>query len=92
MDWAKSVTFNGFGTSPGVQPDEVGALVGVASGANHGFLSLDVTSSLAAWSADPSANRGWVFQPTGANGVRIWSSEYDIVAKRPQLSVDFLLP
>jgi hypothetical protein len=58
IDWLESVTYYGFGVDPGVQPEEVGAFVGNASGVVHGFLDLDVTASLAAWSADPSANHG----------------------------------
>ncbi|MFQ6026018.1 MAG: phytase, partial [Dehalococcoidia bacterium] len=90
-DWSEAVTFNGFGADPGVQPEDIGASVGSATGI-LGFQSLDVTTSLAAWSDAPTINRGWIFQPTGTNGVRIRSSEYGVLANRPLLTVDFFLP
>ena len=69
-----------------MQANEIGALVGSAS-ASIGGISLDVTASVAAWAVDPSANRGWIFQPTNANGADARSSEYTTVAQRPILTI-----
>ncbi len=87
VNWTESETFNIFGGEPGVQANEIGAgLVGTAS-ASIGVHSLDVTASVAAWAANPSANRGWIFQPTNSNGTDARSSEYSTVAERPILTI-----
>ena len=86
VTWTESDTFNIFGGEPGVQANEIGALVGSAS-ASIGSHSLDVTASVAAWAANPSANRGWIFQPTNANGADARSSEYGTIAERPILTI-----
>ena len=90
--WAESVTYNTFGGTPGVQANEYGALVGTAGGAATGPQSVDVTASLAAWAQNPAANRGWIFRPTGTNGVDFRSSEYGTVSQRPSLTVRYVRP
>lgn len=53
-----------------------GTRVGSASGGS-GAQTLDVTSSIHRWLADPTSNHGWIFVPTGGNnGVEFYSSEY----------------
>ncbi|MEO1387766.1 MAG: NF038122 family metalloprotease [Cyanobacteria bacterium J06634_6] len=42
---------------------------------NTGTLTIDVTESLRAWQADPTANQGWAFITEGYNGVKIASTE-----------------
>ena len=86
VNWTEADTFNTFGGEPGVQANEIGAIVGSAS-ASIGVQSLDVTASVAAWAANPSNNRGWVFQPTGSNGADSRSSEYSTIADRPILTI-----
>jgi hypothetical protein len=91
IDWSEDVTYNGFGGDPGVQTDEYGASVGSAGGAT-GAQSIDVTASLVAWAGDPSSNQGWIFWPTGEDGVDFRSSEYGIIDQRPLLTVEYNSP
>jgi len=88
IDWADTVTYNTFGGDTGVQTDEYGASLGIATG-DAGDNSLDVTSSVVAWSQSPGSNHGWIFRPVGTDGVNVWSSEYAAVTVRPRLSVDY---
>ena len=74
----------------GIQPDnvEAAATADASTGAvGTGTLSIDVTTSLETWLADPLANHGWVMLPTGADGVDFDSSEGTIP---PKLIVTFL--
>ncbi len=91
VDWTEAETWNSFGGDAGVQTDEYAASVGSASGAATGAQTVDVTASLAAWASNPSANRGWIFRPTGTDGVDIRSSEYSTSADRPSLTVVYSL-
>jgi hypothetical protein len=93
VDWAPPdpVTWNNFGGEAGVQTDEYGAQVGTAAGGT-GTQNLNVTASLAAWSVNPSLNKGWVFRPTGGtDGVEFVSSNSGTVASRPKLTVSYTL-
>ena len=87
IPWLENVTYDGFGGTSGVQNDDYGASRGTASGLPVGVYNVDVRASLAAWSADPSANSGWIFRPTGTNGVDFRSSEYGVTSERPKLTV-----
>jgi hypothetical protein len=90
VDWDENTTYNAFGGEPGVQVDEYGTIVGTAAG-GAGEQSLDVTASVATWSADAALNRGWIFRPTGGtDGVEFYSSEHGTVASRPSLQVTYL--
>ena len=92
-DWSEGVTYNDFGGDPGVQPDEYGDLVEAASGSvSIGVHSVDVTASVSAWANAPSQNRGWIFLPTGGNGVDFRSSEFSTIAERPRLEIVFSNP
>lgn len=93
VDWTQGVTYDTFGGDAGVQPDEYNpAAVGSAAGTS-GANSLDVTSSISAWSLNPAANKGWVFRPTGGtDGVEFASSESATVTQRPKLTVEYLIP
>lgn len=75
VGWYESVSWNNFGGTPGVQPSEVGAQVAYAPGTG-GTQVVNVTPSIAAWSANPTANLGWIVMPTGVDGVDIYTSEY----------------
>lgn len=93
VDWAppSPVTWNNFGGDAGVQSDEYGAEVGLASGAS-GLQTLNVKSSLAAWAVNPTLNRGWLFRPTGGtDGVEFVSSDAVTVFSRPRLVVTYTL-
>jgi len=92
-DWSEATaTWNNFGGDPGVDPTEYGALVGSAPIA-LGAASIDVTSSLQAWSAAPASNLGWVFVPASTDGLQVRSAEYATTpAERPFLSVTFTAP
>ena len=89
VGWTEFETWNGFGGDAGVQADEYGTARGSASGTANGIQSVDVTASLVAWANSPSANRGWIFRPTGTDGVDFRSSEYATVADRPSLEVTY---
>jgi hypothetical protein len=49
---------------------------------------VDVTASVAAWSANPCSNFGWAFLPAGQNG---WDFESSENADPPRLTVEFAL-
>ena len=91
VDWDETVTYNTFGGDAGVDDTEYGLLLGGAAGGS-GDNTLDVTSSIVNWVSDPSANKGWIFRPTGGtDGVAFRSSEDGTASLRPELSVTFLL-
>ena len=90
-DWSEGVTYNDFGGDPGVQPDEYGDLVEAASAfVSIGVHSADVTASVSAWANAPLQNRGWIFLPTGSDGVDFRSSEHSTIAERPRLEVVYI--
>jgi hypothetical protein len=76
-DWLEASTWSSFGVD-GVQADDAEVLSlaeALTAAPAVGVLSIDVTESVRAWQADPSANRGWVLLPTGGNGVDFDSAE-----------------
>ena len=90
IPWDETVTYNTFGTTPGAQPGDYGAQqVASAPGGSIGSYSIDVTSSLQKWAADPALNRGWIILWTAGNSVEASSSEAATVSNRPKLSVLF---
>ncbi len=92
VDWEETVTFNDFGTTAGVQTGDYGTFVDTATGSATGAYVIDVTTSLAAWVDNPSANRGWIFRPTGTNGVDFKTSESSAIGDRPLLTVAYFPP
>ncbi len=87
VDWDPgTVTYNNFGGDSGVQSDEYGALIRSANG-TFSTNTVDVTLSLIGWEQDPSANKGWIFVPTGSNGVQFFSSEEPSTGFRVRLDV-----
>ena len=92
-DWTEETTWDAFGNTPGVQPEDYGVLVTTAPASATGNYTIDVTSSLAAWSTNPlTTNRGWIFRPNDLDGVDIRSSEYTTSSNRPLLRVNYTPP
>ncbi|MDA1304521.1 MAG: DNRLRE domain-containing protein [Nitrospirae bacterium] len=90
VDWTEAETFNSLGSQPGVQAEDLGPLLSAVGGTVPvGPLLVDVRSSLSAWTNNPTANRGWIFRPTGSSPVLVRSSEANKLAQRPQLSVTY---
>ncbi|MFQ6027391.1 MAG: CARDB domain-containing protein, partial [Dehalococcoidia bacterium] len=90
--WDEGTTYNTFGSAQGVQLEDYGDYLGDATADTTGLHTLDVTASLAAWSLDSTTNFGWLFRPTGTNGVVVSSSENSNLSRRPQLTVEFIAP
>lgn len=93
VDWSELSTWDSFGLFPGVQPDEIGALVSaLPTGAGAG--SADVTDTIEKLMTDPLGltNRGWIFVPDNGDGVEVRSSEADVPGERPTLTVEFFDP
>lgn len=86
-DWDEATTVNTYGDVPGIDPEDLGVLVGVAPGGS-GEQFVDVTSSVEAWALDPTLNRGWIFVPSGADGVEFTSSE-GTAAESPSLWIAY---
>ena len=57
VSWDESTTYNTFGSTAGVQAEDFGAQVADVPAASMQTYSIDVTASLAAWSANPT--RTW---------------------------------
>jgi Ca2+-binding RTX toxin-like protein len=75
-NWADTDTWNSW--TDGIQANGVeAALKPVATTATvkTGILTIDVTASLKAWQENPNSNYGWVFLPTGSDGVDFFSAE-----------------
>jgi hypothetical protein len=88
VPWDETVTWNTFGPQPGVQPTDLGALVGIPP--MNGTVEIELTDSVARWSEDPAQNRGWIFQvPTEDGGA--WRSA-ESGGPRPRLTVQFSVP
>ena len=87
--WDETVTWNSFGNSAGVQPDEFGVFVADAPVEPTGFFLIDVTESLKRWSADPATNRGWIVlpEPTVTDLGLLRSNEEPTSSERPRLTV-----
>lgn len=59
--------------------------------ANSSEIIFDVTDTVQAW-ANGEANHGWAFLNTGGDGWDFYTSEFDNVAQRPKLVVEFTPP
>jgi hypothetical protein len=59
--------------------------------ANSSEIIFEVTDTVQAW-ANGEPNHGWVFLNTGGNGWDFYTSEFDNVAQRPKLVVEFTPP
>ena len=77
---------------PGIQADDIEATSipdATATVVGTGALSIDVTTGLLAWQADPNSNHGWALLPTGPDGVEFYSAEGLVP---PKLTVSFSVP
>jgi hypothetical protein len=90
-NWVETETWNTLGA--GIQTDDVEAVSTADASTGPvalGLLSVDVTTSLQAWSSDPTMNFGWaILQSGGSNMVQFNSSEG---TTRPKLIVTFTAP
>jgi hypothetical protein len=88
--WLDTVTYNTFGATAGVDASDLGPVVNPTPTVTN-TTTIDVTSSLIKWGADPTTNNGWIFVGTGGGGDCIArSSEDGIIANRPMLTVTYL--
>lgn len=88
--WDEATMWSAFGSTAGVQPEDVGVTRGPAP--TTGASMIDVTASVAAWSADPAANHGWLFSPGGDDGCDVASSEATAEVQRPTLEITYVAP
>jgi hypothetical protein len=95
VPWDRSATWNSM--VAGVSADDLEAARqadGFTFGrlvANQQRVVFEVTDTVQNW-ANGVANYGWVFLNTGSNGWDFYASEYEEVASRPQLVVEFTPP
>src|SRR5262245_11570140 len=59
--------------------------------ANSSEIAYEVTDTVQAW-VNGEANHGWVFLNTGGNGWDFYSSDFDKLAQRPKLVIEFTPP
>ncbi|MBY0589249.1 DNRLRE domain-containing protein [bacterium] len=90
VGWKSSATWNnmiGGVTADGMEasPQKDGFTFGKIA-ASSSSVSFDVTDTVQAW-VNGAANHGWVFINTGGNGWDFYTSEHEIVEKRPVLIV-----
>ena len=87
QNWPETATWNSFDNGIQANGSEASSNIVASSGSvSTGVIRIDVTESLQAWQANPSANFGWALLPTGSNGVDFESSEGGY---GPRLVVDF---
>lgn len=87
--WTDGDTWNSLGN--GVQVDGSEALASIDGSFTPSAVSaysLDMTSPLQAWLANPAGNYGWVLSPTGTDGVDIDSFEGSV---KPKLVVTYAI-
>lgn len=85
-EWSGTDTWNSLGS--GIQANGIEAsssAIATTSSVSTGLLQIDVTASLLAWQADPTANNGWAILPTGSGGVNFDSAEGSYA---PRLIID----
>ena len=85
--WEDTASWSRFGTDGIKAGSEAEAQAEETVVGSSGVRRIDVTRSLAAWSADPCSTRGWVFLPTGDGGWDFSSAEGDVP---PRLTVEYL--
>ncbi len=89
VPWSEATaTFANFGDDPGVQADELGALVAYAP-VTIGTFDIDLTSAIQAAAAAPESHHGFVLLPASPNGLSVASSEAGDPAQRPTLRVRY---
>lgn len=91
-DWDEATTYDTMGLVDGVTAaDDLGTQVGTLDGSTMGTVSINVTTAVAKWSADPAQNKGWIVVPA-MDGmlVRIASSDDPTISNRPKLTVEIV--
>ena len=76
LNWSDNLTWSsaGYGVQGNGQ-EAANTATAIISSVSTGVLSIDVTSSLQAWQANPNTNHGWVLVSTGSNKIDISASE-----------------
>ncbi|MFO0875987.1 MAG: Ig-like domain-containing protein [Gemmataceae bacterium] len=86
--WSANDTWNTLGSGVQANGSEAVVTPDISTGAvSRPVLSVSVLTSLLAWQAAPSSNRGWALLPTGPDGVDFNSSEG---TTPPQLIVTYV--
>lgn len=90
VPWQDTVIFEGLGATAGVTAEDLGSVVAVLPTVS-GISSMEVTSSITAWVANPSLNQGWIFVANSGGGdSSMRSSEDGVTANRPRLVVTYV--
>jgi large repetitive protein len=89
QSWSDSDTFNSLTSGVSTNDIEAAATADLTTGSNAtGLKTFDVTTAVAAWSAAPATNFGWLLNPgTSSNGNDIASAES---ATPPKLTINWL--
>lgn len=87
--WTDASTWNSLGGGVQIGTETVHSIDASFTPSATGLYTVDVTSSLRAWLANPSSNLGWALNPTGTDGVDIDSLEGAI---KPKLVVNYAAP
>jgi hypothetical protein len=95
VPWDRSATWNsmvGGVTADGLEASrKIDSFTFGKIAATTSDTIFEVTDTVQAW-VNGEPNHGWVFIDTGTNGWDFYTSEYDIVAQRPKLIVEFTPP
>jgi hypothetical protein len=93
IDWGTTTNWNTFGAMAGVQAADVRGPTLPAPTA-LGAHVLDVSAAVAAWTADPSRNNGWIISPApmNGNGCSMATNDDGEPANRPELTVTLVAP
>jgi hypothetical protein len=86
-DWSDGEGWSAFG-GDGVQAGLEAAAADATASGTVDAVRVDVTRSVAAWSADPCTNFGWALLPLGNDGWDFYAAEG---ATPPRLTVDYAL-
>jgi hypothetical protein len=95
VPWDRSATWNGLVC--GVSADGLeaarhkDAFTFGRIAANSSAITFEVTDTVQAW-VNGAPNHGWVFLNTGGNGWDFYAAEFEAVAQRPKLVVEFTPP
>jgi hypothetical protein len=92
VPWARTATWNslvGGVTADGLEASrQKDSLTFGKIAANSSDIEFEVTDTVQAW-VNGEANHGWVFINTGGNGWDFYSADFDNIAQRPKLVVEY---
>lgn len=88
VGWESRVTWDTFGSAPGLQADDMRGPTIVLPAAVAGPATIDVTGSVAGWSLDPTRNEGWVLSSPQA-GCGALSTDSADMTQYPELTIVF---